>query len=391
MFGRAVRIALRVARGLRRAAGRGPSRRLAGCPFRKAGKRRLRSGQHCHGDAILAGPAGRVAATALPTRPRSSALSIRPKPTASMLPIWSATSRRRDSAHLQFAESGKTSNSIWTKGRPLIVALKPAGGARLCTMWSSTGWDRKIVMVNDPAQRKLLQTGPFELRTGMERGRKMDAAGIASNPVALIPAAVLHFPFQFCRPGGRPESSDVHCSIGCSSFLHEQRWQEIDRPRPSRHVLLRLTSISTTDGTGPTGTLGRTRSRHLRPGPGCSRDDKRFPLELAGVAFKQKHYRQAARYLRRALRLDPTRCLRQRFSGHRLFSAGKHRGGAEVLEPCRQASDCRGASQPDAASECRSARSRLAFSRRPAFCALPDLLTTDIRVRRTGNFSQLSV
>jgi tetratricopeptide (TPR) repeat protein len=33
--------------------------------------------------------------------------------------------------------------------------------------------------------------------------------------------------------------------------------------------------------------------------------DKRFPIELAGVAFKQKRYPQAASYLRRALQLDP--------------------------------------------------------------------------------------
>jgi hypothetical protein len=34
--------------------------------------------------------------------------------------------------------------------------------------------------------------------------------------------------------------------------------------------------------------------------------DKRFPLELAGVSFKQRKYAEAADYLRRALRLDPT-------------------------------------------------------------------------------------
>jgi tetratricopeptide (TPR) repeat protein len=33
--------------------------------------------------------------------------------------------------------------------------------------------------------------------------------------------------------------------------------------------------------------------------------DKRFPIELAGVAFKQKNQRQAIAYLRHALRLDP--------------------------------------------------------------------------------------
>ena len=34
--------------------------------------------------------------------------------------------------------------------------------------------------------------------------------------------------------------------------------------------------------------------------------DKRFPVELAGVEFKQKHYAQAANWLRVALRIDPT-------------------------------------------------------------------------------------
>lgn len=37
-----------------------------------------------------------------------------------------------------------------------------------------------------------------------------------------------------------------------------------------------------------------------------ARQDKRFPIELGGVAFKQKRYRQAARWLHRGLRLDPT-------------------------------------------------------------------------------------
>jgi tetratricopeptide (TPR) repeat protein len=33
--------------------------------------------------------------------------------------------------------------------------------------------------------------------------------------------------------------------------------------------------------------------------------EKRFPVELAGVAFKQKHFEEAERHLHRALRLDP--------------------------------------------------------------------------------------
>jgi hypothetical protein len=43
----------------------------------------------------------------------------------------------------------------------------------------------------------------------------------------------------------------------------------------------------------------------LSDGQRLAPNDKRFPIELAGVAFKQKRYREARRDLHRALRLDP--------------------------------------------------------------------------------------
>jgi ABC-type bacteriocin/lantibiotic exporter with double-glycine peptidase domain len=43
------------------------------------------------------------------------------------------------------------------KGRPLIVALKPAGGGTPLHYVVVTGLDQEVVMVNDPAQRKLLK------------------------------------------------------------------------------------------------------------------------------------------------------------------------------------------------------------------------------------------
>lgn len=43
----------------------------------------------------------------------------------------------------------------------------------------------------------------------------------------------------------------------------------------------------------------------LQAGSRLAPRDKRFPIELAGVAFRQKHNAAAIRYLRRALRLDP--------------------------------------------------------------------------------------
>jgi len=43
------------------------------------------------------------------------------------------------------------------KGRPLIVALKPEGGRAPLHYVVVTGMDQQVVMVNDPARRKLLK------------------------------------------------------------------------------------------------------------------------------------------------------------------------------------------------------------------------------------------
>jgi tetratricopeptide (TPR) repeat protein len=53
--------------------------------------------------------------------------------------------------------------------------------------------------------------------------------------------------------------------------------------------------------------LGRLEDarRSLLAGYGLQPENKRFPLELGGVAFKQKRYPEAARWVRRALRMDP--------------------------------------------------------------------------------------
>lgn len=53
--------------------------------------------------------------------------------------------------------------------------------------------------------------------------------------------------------------------------------------------------------------LGRVEDarRALLAGYRLRPDDKRFPIELGGVAFKQKRYPEAARWVHRALRIDP--------------------------------------------------------------------------------------
>ncbi len=51
-------------------------------------------------------------------------------------------------------------------------------------------------------------------------------------------------------------------------------------------------------------------------------DDKRFPIELAGISFRQKKYREAAGYLRRALRIDPEDKYANDFLGSVYFLQG---------------------------------------------------------------------
>ena len=69
---------------------------------------------------------------------------------------------------------------------------------------------------------------------------------------------------------GRDAEVDYYCGVALAQL---GRWDE------ARTVLLR--------------------GRRLRP------RDERFPIELGGVAFKQKRYAEAARWLRRGMRLNP--------------------------------------------------------------------------------------
>lgn len=60
----------------------------------------------------------------------------------------------------------------------------------------------------------------------------------------------------------------------------------------------------------------------LEAGQRLAPRDPRFPVELAGVAFKQKHYAQAARSLRRAIKLDPHDSYTNDFLGTVYFLQG---------------------------------------------------------------------
>jgi len=70
--------------------------------------------------------------------------------------------------------------------------------------------------------------------------------------------------------------------------------------------------------------LGRLAEAHdaLLAGVRQCPDQKRFPIELGGVAFEQKNYAEAAHWLRRGLRIDPQDAYANHFLGTVYFLSG---------------------------------------------------------------------
>src|SRR5690606_27810457 len=107
--------------------------------------------------------------------------------------------------------------------------------------------------------------------------------------------------------------------------------------------------------------------------------DKRFPLELAGVEFKQKRYERAAEWLRRARKLDPDDEYTSDFLGSVYFLQGNLEASLkywnQISKP--RISEIRFQPQP----KVRPALLDTAFEFSSASTLkLPDLLTTRARL-----------
>jgi tetratricopeptide (TPR) repeat protein len=148
----------------------------------------------------------------------------------------------------------------------------------------------------------------------MERRWQLDVAGRASIRGRIIRSLTLVlFLFAAALSGNSQTSPSVaqsstdsvdRLSARIKQLYAEQRWDEITR---------RVTGPSPTDpdidycygsALAQLGQLNDARRAFL-VGRRLSPRDKRFPIELAGIAFKQKLYPSATAWLRRALRLDP--------------------------------------------------------------------------------------
>jgi tetratricopeptide (TPR) repeat protein len=140
----------------------------------------------------------------------------------------------------------------------------------------------------------------------MEWYRQLDAAGLTSARRALMKAIIVLLILILSSLPLRAQNSisEPRRFAEIKQLLTEERWLEIIQLAETESE--RSADLNYYYGTA----LARLKRwddarKAFLIGLNQQPEDKRFPLELAGVSFKQKNYADAAHYLRRALRLDP--------------------------------------------------------------------------------------
>jgi tetratricopeptide (TPR) repeat protein len=213
----------------------------------------------------------------------------------------------------------------------------------------------------------------------------MDPAGTASNPGSLISVLVFLFLFNFAILAGA-QTSEGSLVDRIKQLSAEQRWQEIvdlaaSVPRPSAELNFYKGTALAQLGRWDDAQHAFAAGERLQPG------DKRFPLELAGVAFRQKRYSVAVRRLRRALRLDPTDSYGNDFLGTVYFLRGNIEAALKYWNRAGKPQIVEVRSQPTPRVNAALLDRALAFS--PAsLLRLPDLLSTQIRISGLEIFSR---
>jgi len=136
----------------------------------------------------------------------------------------------------------------------------------------------------------------------MERGGTLDVAGAAqvSHSQKLLRAFMLLLTAFCCLP----VYSQVDLTQQAKQLFEQERWADLTKlleqaPRTSADLDYYYGVALAHQQRWEEARQSLSAGRRLAP------RDKRFPIELAGVAFKQKKYDRARSELRRALRLDP--------------------------------------------------------------------------------------
>ncbi len=206
----------------------------------------------------------------------------------------------------------------------------------------------------------------------------MDSARSAPNSTALISLGVFIFLFSFASVA-RAQTSDSFQVARATQLSAEQRWQEIvslveSVPQPSAELDFYYGTALAQLGRWAEAQKTFAAGARLQPG------DKRFPVDLAGVAFKQKQYPAAERYLRRALRLDPSDSYGNDFLGTVYFLQGNTEAALKYWNRVGKPQIMEVRSQPTPQMNAALLDRAMAFA--PAsILRLHDLPTTEVRLR----------
>ncbi len=220
----------------------------------------------------------------------------------------------------------------------------------------------------------------------MERRRELDFAGPAPSRRSLTSfiLSLLLVCGWAALAAPQTTSSSIQPADRARQLLAEQRWQEIVSLGESEHLPSADFDFYYGSALAQLGRWDDARKAfaagaRLQPG------DKRFPLELAGVSFKQKQYAQAAPYLRRALRLDPHDLYGNDFLGTVYFLQGNLEAALKYWNRVKKPLIAEVKSEP--APKIDPALLDHAFAFAPSSeLLLSDLRTSDLRVAGLGIF-----
>ena len=218
----------------------------------------------------------------------------------------------------------------------------------------------------------------------MERGREMDVAGAAPTRSPLIPTFLIFLLCCAVLGGAQTRSSSDQPVERARQLFVEQRWQDIVNLGQSEQNPSAEFDFYYGTALAQLGRLTEAQ-RAFSAGARLQPDDKRFPLELAGVAFKQKQYVHAARHLRRALHLDPKDSYGNNFLGTVYFLQGNIEGALKYWNRVGRPQIAEVQAVPTPRVNAGLLDRAFAFA--PAsVLGLPDLGISDARVRELGIF-----
>ncbi|HEY6937779.1 MAG TPA: tetratricopeptide repeat protein [Terriglobales bacterium] len=181
-------------------------------------------------------------------------------------------------------------------------------------------------------------------------------------------------------PGSGQLSNQPSDQTGAIQQLFaKEQWQEIVRlaetvPQPSADLNYYYGMALARLGLRDRASQALLAGYRLQPG------NPRFPVELAGVAFRQKRYREAAKWLRRALKLAPGDGYANDFLGSIYFLQGNKEAALKYWNRVGKPRIAGISLQPEPQVNAALLDSAFAFSQ-ASVLSLPDLCTTQARVR----------